>query len=62
MEILLPNNIACKYDLNSVIYKKDYKKGIIVFMKVTEMLFYGFKEKDTHIKFKGYVVKKEKLK
>lgn len=59
MTIFLPNNIAKNYDLDSIIFKKDYKKGIIIFMKITGISFYGFKNKNTHVKFTGYIIDKK---
>jgi hypothetical protein len=62
MKILLSNEIAKNYDLGSVIFKKDYKRNLIIFMKITSVSYYGFKQSKTHTKFGGYIVRKESLK
>ena len=58
MTIYLPNQIGHKYDLGSVIFKKV--NGIKVFMRITEVHYFGYKSKDTHIKFKGKRIDKIK--
>jgi len=61
MIIFLPNNIANFYDVDSTIFKKDYKKNTCILMKVTSVSYYGFKLKDTHVKFTGYILSKKPL-
>lgn len=51
MTVYLPNDTAKNYDLNSIMYKiVDGKK---VYFRVDKVEFYGFKSKNTHIKFTG---------
>jgi hypothetical protein len=61
MTIFVPNKIANRYTLNSVIYKKDYKRGLIMYMKIDKISYFGFKNKNTHTKFSGKVFKTEKI-
>lgn len=58
MTIYLPKHIGHKYCLGSIIYKKI--NGERVFMKVEQVFYYGFKSKNTHIKFKGKRINKSK--
>lgn len=62
MTIFLPNEIANRYTLNSIIYKNDYKKGLRIYMKVDNISFYGFKGNNSKTKFSGQIIKKEPLK
>ena len=62
MNMILPHNIAKKYDVGSVIFKKDYKRKVIIFMEITSVSYYGFKHSKTHTKFGGFIVRKEPLK
>lgn len=61
MTIYLPNDIASKYKINSIIYKKDFKRGLIKYMQVTEIHYFGFKGHDSKTKFVGQVIKTEKI-
>jgi hypothetical protein len=62
MKIILPKEIARKYDIGSVIYKKDFKRNEIIFMEITSVSYYGFKQSKTHTKFGGFIVRREPLK
>lgn len=58
MTIYLPNNIGCKFTLGSKIYKKV--NGKKVYMIVYSIYYHGYKNKETHIKFKGKQITKTK--
>lgn len=62
MEVYLPNKIAGNYDVNSVIYHKDFKKKQIVFIKVDCVKFTGFKSSKTHTCFMGKIIDRKPLK
>jgi hypothetical protein len=57
MKVYIPNNKSHLYDLNSIVFKKDYKRKLIHFIKVDCVSFYGFKNKNTHTQFSGKVIK-----
>lgn len=60
MKILLPNEIANKYTLNSVLFKKNTKDRLIRFIRVDSIRYVGFKKSKTHTEFKGKVFKIKK--
>ena len=61
MTIFLPNKIADKFKINSIIFKKDYKRRLIKFIRITEIHYFGFKGNNTKTKFVGNVIKTEKF-
>lgn len=50
MTLYLPNDIAIKYDLNSIMFKVIGGKK--VYGRCVEVRSYGFKNSETHTEFK----------